>query len=61
MQRVSLGSAFEFDFFLDDYTNILEVEAIIAATWFNHRPLRARGKTIWADEEMFQLIYSLIE
>jgi len=32
-------SRFEFDFFLDDYTNILEVDPLIAAKWFNHRCL----------------------
>lgn len=52
-------SRFEFDFFLEDYNNILEVDAIIAAKWFNHRPLTARGKWLWADEQMLQLIDTL--
>lgn len=50
---------YEFDYFTDDYNNIMEVDAIIAARWFNHRPLRARGKLLWADEQMLQLIDSL--
>lgn len=49
-------SRFEFDFFLEDYSNILEVDAIIAAKWFNHRPLTARGKWIWADKAMLELV-----
>jgi len=38
-------SRFEFDFFLDDYTNILEVDPLIATKWFNHRPLSVRANT----------------
>lgn len=49
-------SRFEFDFYLDDFNNILEVDPIIAAKWFNHRPLTARGKWLWADEAMLELI-----
>lgn len=52
-------SRYEFDYFIRDYNNILEVDAIVAAKWFNHRPLTARGKWIWADEEMLRLINSL--
>lgn len=52
-------SRFEFDFFLNDYNNILEVDPLIAAKWFNHRPLTARGKWIWADKSMLELIGSL--
>lgn len=49
----------EFDFFLDDYNNILEVDAIIAAQWFNKRPLTARGKWLWPDKSMLELVGSL--
>lgn len=52
-------SRFEFDFFLDDYTNILDVDPLIAAKWFNHRPLTARGTWLWADKEMLALVSSL--
>lgn len=52
-------SRFEFDFFLDDYNNILEVDAIIAARWFNKRPLTARGKWLWPDKSMLELVSSL--
>ena len=52
-------SRLEFDFFLDDYTNILEVDPLIAAKRFNHRPLTARGTWLWADEEMLALVSSL--
>lgn len=52
-------SRFEFDFFLDDYTNILEIDPLIAARWFNHRPLSVRGKYLWADKEMLALVSSL--
>ena len=52
-------SRFEFDFFLDDYTNILEVDPLITVKWFNHRPLSVRGKYLWADKEMLTLVSSL--
>jgi len=52
-------SRFEFDFYLDDFNNILEVDPIIAATWFNHRPLTARGKWLWADKTMLELVGKL--
>jgi len=52
-------SRLEFDFFLDDYTNILDVDPLIAAKWFNHRPLTARGTWLWADQEMLALVSSL--
>ena len=52
-------SRFEFDVFLDDYNNVLEVDPLIAAKWFNHRPLTARGTWLWADKEMLALVSSL--
>jgi len=52
-------SRFEFDFFLDDYNNVLDVDPLIVAKWFNHRPLTARGKWLWADDEMLALVSSL--
>ncbi|ACD96548.1 DUF6933 domain-containing protein [Trichlorobacter lovleyi] len=52
-------SRFEFDFFLDDYSNVLDVNPLAAAKWFNHRPLTARGKWLWADDEMLALVSSL--
>ena len=33
----------DFDHFINDYRNILEVDPVIAARWLNHRPLTARG------------------
>ena len=49
----------DFDHFVEDYNNILEVDAVIAARWLNHRPMIARGKLIWPDESMLELINSL--
>ena len=49
----------DFDYFIADYNNILEVDAIIAAKWFNHRPLTARGVWLWADKSMLELVASL--
>lgn len=46
----------DFDYFIADYNNILEVDAIIAAKWFNHRPLTARGVWLWADKSMLELV-----
>jgi len=46
----------EFDYFIADYANILEVDPLIAAKWLNHRPLTAKGKWLWADKEMLQLV-----
>jgi hypothetical protein len=52
-------SRFEFDGFLDDYNNVLDVNPLAVAKWFNHRPLTARGKWLWADKEMLALVSSL--
>lgn len=49
----------DFDYFIADYNNILEVDVIIAAKWFNHRPLTARGVWLWADKSMLELVGSL--
>lgn len=49
----------EFDYFIADYSNILEVDPIIAARWFNKRPLTARGKWLWPDKSMLELLGSL--
>ena len=49
----------DFDYFIADYNNILEVDTIIAAKWFNHRPLTARGKWLWADKAMLELVGTL--
>lgn len=48
-----------FEHFISDYNNILEVDPIIAARWLNHRPLTARGKWLWADKSMLELVSSL--
>jgi hypothetical protein len=52
-------SRFEFDFFLDDYSNVLDVNPLAVAKWFNHRPITARGTWLWADKEMLALVSSL--
>jgi len=52
-------SRFEFDVFLDDYNNVLDVNPLAIAKWFNHRPLSIRGKYLWADEQMLALVSSL--
>jgi hypothetical protein len=52
-------SYYDFDSFLADYTNVLEVDAIIAAHWLNDRPVTARGKWLWPDKSMLDLIGSL--
>ena len=52
-------SRFEFDVFLDDYNNVLDVNPLATVKWFNHRPITARGTWLWADEEMLALVSSL--
>ena len=52
-------SRFEFDVFLDDYHNVLDVNPLATVKWFNHRPITARGTWLWADEEMLALVSSL--
>ncbi|GFO56966.1 hypothetical protein GMSM_39730 [Geomonas sp. Red276] len=49
----------EFDYFISGYSNILEVDPIMAAKWFNKRPLTARGKWLWPEKDMLELIGSL--
>ena len=49
-------SRYEFEYFIADYNNIMEVDTVVVAQWFNHRPLTARGKWLWADEQMLQLL-----
>lgn len=52
-------SRFEFDVFLDNYNNVLDVNPLATVKWFNHRPITARGTWLWADEEMLALVSSL--
>lgn len=49
----------DFEHFISDYSNILEVDPVIAARWLNHRPLTARGTWLWADKSMLELIGKL--
>lgn len=49
----------DFDHFISDYNNILEVDPVIAARWLNGRPMRARGVLIWPDKSMLELVSSL--
>lgn len=49
----------DFDYFISDYNNFLEVDPNIAARWLNHRPLTARGVWLWADKSMLELVSSL--
>lgn len=49
----------DFDHFISDYNNILEIDPVIAARWLNHRPLTARGTWLWADKSMLELIGNL--
>jgi len=46
----------DFDHFISDYSNIQEVDPVIAARWLNHRPLTARGTWLWPDKSMLELI-----
>lgn len=46
----------DFDYFISDYNNILEIDPVIAARWLNHRPLTARGTWLWPDKSMLELI-----
>jgi len=45
----------DFDHFISDYNNILEIDPVIAARWLNHRPLTARGAWLWPDKSMLEL------
>lgn len=45
----------DFDHFISDYDNILEVDPVIAVRWLNHRPLTARGTWLWPDKSMLEL------
>ena len=49
----------DFDYFIADCNNILEVDAILAARWLNKRPLTARGKWLWPDKSMLELVGQL--
>jgi hypothetical protein len=49
----------DFDHFISDYRNILDVDPVIAARWLNHRPLTARGTWLWPDKSMLELVSSL--
>ena len=49
----------DFEHFISDYSNILEVDPVIAARWLNHRPLTARGTWLWPDKSMRELIGNL--
>ena len=49
----------DFDHFISDYNNILEIDPVIAARWLNHRPLTARGTWLWPDKSMHELIGKL--
>lgn len=49
----------DFDHFICDYSNILEIDSVIAARWLNHRPLTARGTWLWPDKSMLELVGKL--
>jgi hypothetical protein len=49
----------DFDHFIFDYRNILEVDPVIAARWLNERPMRARGMLLWPDKSMLELVGKL--
>lgn len=49
----------DFDHFISDYRNILDVDPVIAARWLNHRPLTARGTWLWPDRNMLELVDKL--
>ena len=46
----------DFDHFICDYGNILEVDSVIAARWLNDRPMTARGTLLWPDKSMIELV-----
>lgn len=49
----------DFDHFICDYNNILEVDSVIAARWLNDRPMTARGTLLWPDKSMIDLVSGL--
>lgn len=49
----------DFDYFISDYSNILEVDPVIAAQWLNKRPLTARGTWLWPNKSMLELVGKL--
>ncbi len=52
-------SRHDFDWYLDDFRNILEVDPVLAARWLNERPLTARGTWLWPDKGMLELVGKL--
>lgn len=49
----------DFGYFIGDYNNILEVDSVIAARWLNNRPMGVRGKMLWPDKGMLELVGKL--
>jgi hypothetical protein len=49
----------DFDHFICDYNNILEVDSVIAARWLNDRPMTARGTWLWPNKSMIELVSDL--
>jgi hypothetical protein len=49
----------DFDHFISDYRNILDVDSVIAARWLNERPMGARGVLVWPDKSMLDLVGKL--
>lgn len=44
---------------LEDVPNVLEADPQAAAHWLNHRPTYARGRLLWPDQAMRDLIGAL--
>jgi hypothetical protein len=56
----SLNQArFDFDAYLEDCSNVMEVDLLDAAGWLNHRPTQARGVWLHPDKCMLELVESL--
>ena len=49
----------DFDCYIPRYSNILEIDPVDAARWLNDRPMTARGKLLWPDRSMLELVGKL--
>lgn len=53
----SLNQArFDFDAYLEDCNNVMEVDLMDAVRWLNHRPTQARGVWLHPDKCMLELV-----
>lgn len=49
----------DLDGFLSRYSNIMDLDPVEVARWLNKRPVCARGKWLWPEKDMLELIGGL--